>query len=295
MYKNKKSPPFSGVGTALVTPFRNNKVDLDCFRSLVRRQIEGGVHALVVAGTTGEAATLKSSEKGALLSAALEEANGKVPIIAGTGCADTRTAVTASRYAATHGADALLVVTPYYNKGTKEGIIAHYFAIAEAVDIPIILYNVPSRTGVDLSPDLLACLAEHENIVAIKEASGSIDRAADIISSLGDSLALYCGNDGEFLPTLAIGGIGVISVLSNLLPSHLTTLFRLFEEGKMKEASALAARLLPLIRTLFAETNPAPLKYAMALQGLLRPEVRLPLTMPTERTAERLTRLLADC
>ncbi len=289
----KKAPPFRGIGTALVTPFRDGRPDLDCFRRTVRRQIEGGVSALVVSGTTGEAPTLKSSEKAALLAAACEESEGRIPVVAGTGCADTRTAVTASRYAASHGADALLVVTPYYNKGTKEGLVAHYLAIAEAVDVPIILYNVPSRTGMDLSPDILSRLAEHENIAAIKEASGSIDRCADIVATLGERLPLYSGNDGELLPTLAVGGIGLISVVSNLLPSETAALYRLYTEGKAAEATALAVRLLPLIRSLFAETNPAPVKYAMASRGLIRPEIRLPLSMPCEATRARIEKLLS--
>lgn len=290
----KKAPPFYGIGTALVTPFRDGKVDLDCFRRTVRRQIEGGIAALVVAGTTGEAPTLRSSERAALLAAACEEADGRIPVIAGTGCADTRAAVTASRYAASHGADALLVVTPYYNKGTKEGLIAHYLAIAEAVDVPIILYNVPSRTGVDLSPDLLSRLAEHENIAAIKEASGSIDRCADIVSLFGEMLPLYSGNDGELLPTLAVGGIGLISVVSNLLPAETVALYRLYTEGLTREATALAVRLLPLIRALFAETNPGPVKYAMAHRGLILPEARLPLSMPSEKTRARIEELLSQ-
>ena len=292
MNTRKKAPPFYGIGTALVTPFCDGRVDLDRFRTTVRRQIEGGISALIVSGTTGEAATLRNSEKAALLAATCDEAEGRVPVIAGTGCADTRAAVTASRYAATHGADALLVVTPYYNKGTKEGVIAHYLTIAEAVDLPIILYNVPSRTGVDLSPDILSRLAEHENIVAIKEASGSIDRCADIIAAFGDRLPLYSGNDGELLPTLSLGGIGLVSVVSNLLPSETAMLYRLFSEGKTEEAKVLAAQLLPLIRTLFAETNPAPIKYAMALRGLIRPEARLPITMPSPPTRARLEELL---
>lgn len=294
MTTKKKTPPFRGIGTALVTPFCDGRVDLACFRRTVARQIAGGVSALVVAGTTGEAVTLRGSERAALLAAAVEESAGRLPVIAGTGCADTRAAVAASRYAASHGADALLVVTPYYNKGTREGIVTHYLTIAEAVDVPIILYNVPSRTGVDLSPALLSELAEHENIVAIKEASGSIDRCADLVAAFGDQLLLYSGNDGELLPTLAVGGIGLISVISNLLPEETAAIYRLFTEGHTGEAAALASRLLPLCRAMFAEVNPAPIKYAMACRGLIRPEARLPLTMPGTEVRARIEQLLAE-
>ncbi len=279
----KKPLPFRGVGTALVTPFDPlGKVDLSTFTALSERQIKGGAAALVVAGTTGEAITLRKSERAALLFAACEIGKGRVPIIAGTGSADTREAVATARYAASHGADALLIVTPYYNKGTREGLIRHYLTIAEAVDVPIILYNVPARTGVNIPMEALGRLAEHENIVAIKEASGSIDRCADIITAFGEGLWLYSGNDGEILPTLSLGGVGVISVVSNLFPEKASALCTLYEEGQVKEAAALAAELLPLIRLLFADTNPAPVKYAMREMGLLSGGVRLPLTMPDD-------------
>lgn len=285
----KKPLPFRGVGTALVTPFQSDgALDLDAFRASIHRQIKAGVHALIVNGTTGEAPTLRDAEKERLLAVAAEENGGRLPLLAGTGCADTARAVEASRYAAAHGADALLVVTPYYNKGTEQGLLRHYLSIAEAVDCPVVLYNVPSRTGVSLSLPLLSRLAEHQNIVAIKEASGDISRCADIIAALGEKLALYSGNDGDLLPTLALGGAGVISVLSNLLPEAPVTLLSLFEEGRHKEAAALSARLLPLVRLLFAETNPAPVKCAMAELGYLAPVARLPLTMPSEGTARAL-------
>ena len=285
----KKQLPFRGVGTALVTPFDPlGRVDLPTFSRLCLRQLEGGVSALIVAGTTGEAVTLRKSERAALLASACEACEGRLPIVAGTGSADTREAVANARYAAAHGADALLIVTPYYNKGTREGLIKHYLTVAEAVDCPIILYNVPSRTGVNIPMEALRKLSEHENIVAIKEASGSIDRAADIITELGERLFVYSGNDGEILPTLSLGGIGVISVVSNLFPEKTSRLCTLYEEGRVREAAALAARLLPLIRLLFADTNPAPVKYAMRELGLLSGGVRLPLTMPDEALSKRI-------
>ncbi|MBQ2718454.1 MAG: 4-hydroxy-tetrahydrodipicolinate synthase [Clostridia bacterium] len=285
---NRKKPPFSGVGTALITPFCDGAVDLAAFRRLCERQITFGAAALVVCGTTGEAITLKNREKAALLSTACEAAGGCIPVVAGTGSADTRVAVATAKYAEAHGADALLVVTPYYNKGTREGVIRHYLSVADAVDLPIILYNVPSRTGVDLTPKEVVRLSEHENIVAIKEASGDIDRAADIVAALGKKCAVYSGNDGEFLPTLSVGGIGIISVLSNLLPRQMTEVYRLFMAGKNAEAAALSARMLPLVRLLFADTNPAPVKAAMASLDLCRDEVRLPLTVPEEGLYRRL-------
>lgn len=284
----KKAPPFLGVGTALVTPFREDAVDLPTLGALADRQYRGGVDALIVCGTTGESVTMTKEEKAAALDAVLSECGDRLTVVMGTGSADTREAVRASREAEQQGAHALLVVTPYYNKGTKEGLIRHYLSIAEAVDLPVILYNIPGRTGVDLSLDTLKALAEHENIVAIKEASGNINRCADIVTTLGDSLPLYSGNDAEILPTLAVGGIGIISVASNLLPSEIGRLVSLFKEGKVGEATALSRRLLPLIRLLFAETNPAPIKAAMSVAGLIAPEIRLPLTMPGGALLERI-------
>lgn len=284
----KKKLPFLGVGTALVTPFSEGRLDLPAFRALLQRQLAGGVSALVVSGTTGEAATLTKSEKARLLAAAVEEVEHKVPILAGTGSNSTREAVTMARYAATHGADALLVVTPYYNKGTNEGIVSHYLSIAEAVDIPVVLYNVPSRTGVNIPLSSLSRLAEHENIVGIKEASGDMERVADILSACGDSLAVYSGNDSTYLPVLALGGVGLISVVSNILPAETVLLSNLFAEGKTKEAAILAGRLLPFIRLLFAEVNPSPIKYAMSLRGWIQKELRLPLTPPSASLCEKI-------
>lgn len=284
----KKSAPFRGVGTALITPFRDGEMDRDTLRTLVKRQYHGKVDALIVCGTTGESVTMTKAEKAAALDTVLSECGDKLPIVMGTGSADTRKAVRASREAEKQGADALLVVTPYYNKGTREGLLRHYLSIAEAVDLPLILYNVPGRTGVDLGLDILEKLAEHENIVAIKEASGNINRCADIVATLGDALPLYSGNDAEILPTLSVGGIGIISVISNLLPSEIRSLVSLYEEGRVREATTLSVRLLPLIRLLFAETNPAPIKAAMAAAGLISPEIRLPLTMPEGALLERI-------
>ena len=280
--------PFRGIGTALITPMRDGKPDHDAMRRLVKAQIAGGVAALIVMGTTGEAVTLRRSERAAVLATVQEAAERRVPIIVGTGAPDTRDAVSAAKYASAHGADAILVVTPYYNKGTDEGIIKHYESIASAADVPTILYNVPSRTGVNLTLPQLFRLSEHPHIVAIKESSGDIGRVADITSRLGDRLAVYSGNDAELLPTLALGGIGLISVISNLYPTETVRIYRLFTEGKTNEAAKEAARLLPMIRLLFAETNPAPIKYAMSLTGICTPEMRLPLTPPSTTLCEKI-------
>lgn len=285
---NKYALPFYGVGTAMITPMRNDAPDLAAVRRLTGMQIAGGIDALIVTGTTGEAATLLPDERTAVLEAVIETANGRVPIIAGTGSQDTRSAVRAAVDAKARGANAILVVTPYYNKGTAEGIVRHYESIADAADLPLILYNVPSRTGVNLSLDQLARLSEHPRIVAIKEASGDIGRIADITATLAGRLAVYGGNDAELLPTLSLGGIGLISVISNLYPEKTVAIHRLFAEGKTAEAARAATRLLPMIRLLFAETNPSPIKYAMAQTGLCTAEMRLPMTPPGNALCEKI-------
>ena len=285
----KMPPPFCGVGTALVTPFAGGVLDIAAARRLARRQVEAGVNALIVAGTTGEAPTLSPDERALLLDAVLSEVRGRVPVIMGTGANDTRAAVRYTEQAARLGADGALVVTPYYNKGTAEGLVQHYLAVADATALPIILYNVPSRTGVDLTLPVLSRLSAHPRIVAIKEASGRLDRVADIRAGLGERMPIYCGNDGDLLPTLSLGGIGIISVLSNLLPEACVATWRDFAEGRWREAGERAVSLTPLCRLLFAETNPAPIKCAMADCGLCNEEMRLPMTVvsPTLREALR--------
>lgn len=285
---NKLPCPFHGIGTALITPLCDGAPDHAAMRQIVEAQIEGGVAALIVLGTTGEAVTLKEQERAAVLCTVMEAAGGRVPIIVGTGAPDTRDAVVAAKYAKGQGADGILVVTPYYNKGTSEGIVQHYLSVADAAEVPMILYNVPSRTGVNLTLPQLSRLAEHPNIVAIKEASGDIDRAADVIATLGDRLMVYGGNDGELLPTLSLGGIGLISVISNLYPAKMAEIYRLFIEGRHTEAAKAAAVLLPMIRLMFAETNPSPIKYAMSLSGLCTSEMRLPMTPPSPALCERI-------
>ncbi len=285
---------FRGAATALITPFRDGELDFPALRELIEFQIREGIDALVIAGTTGEAPTLSDREHKACLSFAAETVNGRVPLIAGTGSNDTRHAIEMSKFACSCGCDALLWVTPYYNRATEEGLIRSYLALADSVDRPGILYNVPSRTGVNLSLPVYRALADHPNIVAVKEASGDVGVAANILSELGDKLAVYSGNDDITVPLLSLGGAGVISVISNLLPARLSRMCHLYWDGNTAETSAEQLTLLPLIRALFAEVNPIPVKCAAAMMGLCREEYRLPLCAPNEHTRRRLWQNLKD-
>ena len=274
--------PFYGAATALITPFTyEGKLDLPAFRRLVSLQCRAGIGALVVAGTTAEAPTLTEKEKILLLRAAKEESQGAVPLIMGVGSNDTEKLCRMAKTAEKEGADALLSVTPYYNKGTREGLCRHYERLAEATSLPILLYNVPSRTGVSLSLGDYGRLFEKENIVGVKEAENDIEKAASLCEAFPKA-ALYTGNDSQLLPFLALGGDGVISVLSNLFPKEVVLICRFMREGRLSDARGLFFRFLPLIRLLFAETNPAPIKYAMAKMELCAPRLRLPLTLPEE-------------
>lgn len=269
---------FSGVITATVTPFRDGRVDLPAFCACLERQAKAGVGGIVVCGTTGEASTLTGEERDTLIKEAALLLHGKLPLIIGCGTNDTRTTVRNAERAAESGADYLLVVTPYYNKGTESGIVSHFLAVADASPIPIILYNIPGRTGVDLSIAQYEKLAVHPRIIGVKEAKGDIGRIGDLIALFGDKWHIYTGNDTEFLPTLALGGDGVISVLSNLYPADAVAAYRLFESGKPQEAAAIMRRYQKLSRLLFREVNPAPVKEAMAQMGLCSAETRLPLS-----------------
>ena len=281
--KKKKNPIFSGVGTALVTPFREGEIDYPKLDRLIEMQIAGGADALVVGGTTGEAATLSECERERLYTHAVERVAGRVKTVLGTGTNDTRVAILLGELAKKAGCDGALVVTPYYNKGTEEGVYRHYMALAEATELPIILYNVPSRTGVNLGLNLLSRLSEHPNIVGLKEAGDSTDRLV-ALAGLGEALPLYAGNDSQIFPTLALGGVGVISVVSNILPREVRAICESFGRGDMALALEQQLRLLPLIRAMFIETNPAPVKYAMELMGQISGELRLPLAEVREST-----------
>lgn len=283
---------FSGAATALVTPFcADGTLDLAGLETLIEFQVENGIQAIVVSGTTGEGSTLTFEEFSALVRAAVRFARGRVPIIAGTGTNNTQRSVMLSKEAEQCGADGLLLVTPYYNKTTQEGLIQHYLEILKHAEIPAILYNVPSRTGLSIEPKTAAILSVHPNVVGIKEASGNISLIADFIS-LCPELPLYSGNDDQILPTLSLGGCGVISVLSNIAPQEVQRIYTLYEQGKTVGAAALQLRLLPLIRALFSQVNPIPIKCAMRLQGLPCGDPRLPLVPCTEELKVKLDQLI---
>ena len=273
----KKRVIFKGVGTALVTPFSRGRIDYPTLDRLIERQIDAKIDALVIGGTTGEAATLSDNERYVLYAHAIDRVGGRCAVILGTGTNDTRVAIKHTRVAKDLSADGALVVTPYYNKGTESGIRRHYEAIADAVDIPLILYNVPSRTGVSIPISTLAGLSERENIVGIKEAADSADRLVKI-SALGEALPLYAGNDSQTYTALALGGVGVISVLSNLCPERMKKISDSLASGETEAALSEQQTLLPLIDAMFAETNPAPVKYALARLGLCSEEMRLPMS-----------------
>ena len=283
-------PLFTGCATALITPFRGGRIDKSAYLRLLQEQIEGGVDALVVAGTTGESPTLTDSEKKWLFTAAVREAAAaerKIPVIAGTGSNNTRRAAELSRMATDCGVDGLLVVTPYYNKASEDGLIAHYEAITAATTLPVIAYHVPSRTGCKMSPAACKKLASLPRIVGLKDATGDLSFTARVAALCGDSLPLYSGNDDLTLPVLSMGGLGVISVVSNLCPEAMTRLCRLWREGRATEAKALQLSLIPLCDALFCEVNPIPVKAAMEMLGMCTAEVRLPLSPADEGVRRR--------
>lgn len=283
-----KETIFEGVGTALVTPFINDTVDFDTLERLIERQIKAKIPAIIVCGTTGESATLTNEEHRRVIRFACECAKGRIKVIAGTGSNDTRHSVKMSMYACDVGADALLVVSPYYNKATDEGLIKSYTAIANAAKKPVIIYNVPSRTCVDISPRVYATLCTHPNIYAVKEASSSVSKISEIMNICGDGLNIYSGNDDLTLPLLSLGAKGVISVISNILPERMNELFRMFSSGDIAGARRVHLSLAPLMRALFCEVNPIPVKYAMSRMGLCRADVRLPLCEISETARARL-------
>ncbi len=279
---------FHGACTALITPFKDGEIDFASLKDLIEFQIAGGIDALLINGTTGESATLSESEKREIIAFAVREVRGRVPVIAGTGSNDTKKALELSQYACDVGVDALLVVTPYYNKASASGLLLHYRTIAEGCEKPIILYNVPSRTGVSIPLCVLEKLSQYKNIVAIKEASGSISYCAHVLERCGTDLDVYSGNDDLILPVLSLGGLGVISVISNALPHECAELCRLYFEGKTQEATLLQMRLLPIIDAAFSEVNPIPIKALLAHLNLCREEYRLPLCKMDDNKKETL-------
>ena len=284
----KQTSIFRGAATALITPLTKDGVDFDAFGRLINWQIEQGIDALVIAGTTGEGSTLTDDEHRACIRYAVKTANGRVPIIAGTGSNDTDYAVDLTRCACEVGADAMLVVTPYYNKATQKGLIRMYETIADASTKPLILYNVPSRTGVGIEPATYLALAEHPNIAAIKEANGNISKIVETKALIGDKLDIYSGNDDEVVPILSVGGAGVISVLSNVLPKETSLMCHRFFEGDLQGALKLQLQYTPLIKALFSEVNPIPVKAAMAKLGFCEDYLRLPLTSMEDAHREAL-------
>ena len=283
-----KNTVFLGAATALVTPLTPDGVDYDAFADLIEWQIAEGIDALVIAGTTGEGSTLSDEEHRAVLKFSAEQIRGRVPVIAGTGSNDTAYAIDLTKYACEVGCDAMLLVTPYYNKATQKGLLASFKAVADASTKPCILYNVPSRTGCNLLPATTAALAGHPNIVGIKEASGNISQIAEEAALCGDQIDIYSGNDDQIVPILSLGGGGVISVLSNLLPKETSLLCRKWREGDAKAALDMQLKYLPLVNALFSEVNPIPVKAAMARMGFGKNVLRLPLTPMEEEHEEKL-------
>ena len=283
-----KNTIFTGAATAIITPFKSGSIDYTSFKGIIEQQIAGNIDAIVVAGTTGEAATLTHEEHMECMKFVVDTVAGRVPVIAGTGSNDTAYAIELSQYACEIGADALLLVTPYYNKATAKGLTKSFLATAEATNKPIILYNVPSRTGCNIPLSVYKELAKHERIVAVKEASGNISAIAELIAECGDSLDIYSGNDDQIVPIMSLGGKGVISVLSNVAPKETHDMTRLCLEGDFKSAAALQLKYLDLINALFCEVNPIPAKTAMAEMGFCDVEMRLPLCEMEEATKARL-------
>ncbi len=285
---------FKGVATALVTPMTEAGVDYERFGKLIDWQIEQGINALVIAGTSGEGSTLNDAEHRQVLKFAYERIGGRVPAIAGTGSNDTAYAISLTRYACDLGYDGLLVVTPYYNKATQKGLIAMYMAIAEAAAKPIIVYNVPSRTGVNIEPATYAELAKIPNIAAVKEANGNISKIVELFALAGDKLDIYSGNDDQIVPILAMGGKGVISVLSNVAPKETMMICDKFFAGDVAGSAKLQTEYLDLINALFCEVNPIPAKAAVAEMGMCENYVRLPLTKMEEKNREKLISIMKE-
>ncbi|HPE95319.1 MAG TPA: 4-hydroxy-tetrahydrodipicolinate synthase [Bacillota bacterium] len=285
-------PVFKGIATAMITPFKNGKIDFDAFGKFIDFQINEGIDALVVCGTTGEAATLDDSEHKKAIEFVCEYTSHRVPVIAGTGSNDTAYSISLSRFACEAGADALLCVTPYYNKTTQRGLIRHFETIADAVEKPVILYNVPSRTGLNIEPQTYAVLAKHPNITGIKEANGNITKIAETVALVGNDIDLYSGNDEQIVPIMGLGGIGGISVVSNILPAKTAKICSRFFAGDTSESLAIQLELMDLINALFCEVNPIPVKAACSAMGLCENSLRLPLVEMEPEHEQKLIELM---
>ena len=286
---------FRGSIVAIVTPFKNGKIDEKTFRDLIEFQIKNGTSGIVPCGTTGESATLTFEEHNQVIEITIEAVKGRVPVIAGTGSNSTEEAIMLTKHAEEAGADASLQVSPYYNRPTQKGLYEHFKAVANAVKIPIILYNIAGRTGVNIEPETIAKLASDcKNIVAVKEASGNLDQMSRIKLLCPDKFELISGDDGLTLPVLSIGGTGIISVVANIAPKDVAEMVLAFEKGNIKRAQELHYKLLPLIKAAFIETNPIPVKTAMGLMGMCAPDLRLPMCSMSPDNLEKLKKALKD-
>ena len=279
---------FEGCGTAISTPFTENGVNYEAFSKMLEDQIEGEVDAIIVCGTTGEASTMTKEEKKETIKFTVDKVAGRTKVIAGTGSNNTKEDIEMSKYAESVGVDGILVVTPYYNKTTQAGLIEHYKAIASSVNVPIIMYSVASRTGVNITPETCLELSKIENIVAIKEASGNISQVAKIASLCRDNLTIYSGNDDQIIPVLSLGGKGVISVLSNVMPKYTHDMVKKYLDGNIMEATKMQLDVIDLVEALFIEVNPTPVKYALNEMGYEYGKPRLPLVEPAEPNREKI-------
>lgn len=291
-----KNPVFTGAGVAIITPmYEDGSINFDELGRIIEDQIAHHTDAIIICGTTGESATLSEEEHSAVIRYAIKKVNKRIPVIAGTGSNCTATAIKLSKEAEKDGADGLLLVTPYYNKATQKGLIAHYTAIAKAVSLPIILYNVPSRTGCNLQPETIAALVKNvKNIVGVKEASGNISQIAKVKLLCGDDIDLYSGNDDQVVPILSLGGIGVISVLSNVAPKETHNMVMDYLNGDVDKARQMQLKAIPLIDALFSEVNPIPVKKALNLMGWEAGPLRAPLTEMEASHAEVLKKTMKD-
>jgi 4-hydroxy-tetrahydrodipicolinate synthase len=285
---------FTGSLVAIITPFKQGKVDERAFAELIEWQIANGTDGIVPCGTTGESATLSHDEHNRVIELTVEVVRRRVPVIAGTGSNSTEEAIALTRHAKQAGVDGALLITPYYNKPTQEGLYRHYKAIAEAVDLPLVLYNIPGRTGINMLPATIARLSAIKTITGVKEGSGSVQQASDIVQMCGDRLTVLAGDDSLTLPMMAVGGKGVITVTANIMPAEMAGLVKAFGEGKVEEARRLHFKLSPIFAALFYETNPIPVKEALGLMGKIDPELRLPLCPMAQDTREKLIRVLKE-
>lgn len=283
---------FEGCGTAIATPFTSDKVNFEEFEKLIEEQISSDIDALIVCGTTGESSTMSMGERKETIRFAIEKARKRTKVIIGTGSNNTKDAIEMSKYAESVGADGVLVVTPYYNKTTQKGLVAHFTAIAKSISIPIIMYSVPSRTGVNIEPNTCYELSKIKNIVAIKEASGNISQVAKIASLCGDDLHIYSGNDDQAIPIMSLGGKGVISVLSNVMPQYTHDMIMKYINGDVTKATEMQLEVIDLIDELFSEVNPIPVKYALNLMGYDYGIPRLPLVELSENNKSKLEEIM---